>query len=231
MLTIVLLPGMDGTGSLFTPFISALGDDFNFVTVSYPSTEALGYKELEEIARRSLPSHDNFIILGESFSGPIAVSLASTAPRGLVGVVLCSTFIRNPLPALGRFSGLSDFLPVKLAPAFVYSYFLLGRAASPSLESAIKAAVGQVSSAAFRARFRAVLSVDMSAKMKLVQVPVLYLRALQDRLVPASASAYLTSLHPVIRVLPIDAPHFLLQVASDEAASAVRKFAREVCSG
>jgi hypothetical protein len=28
MITLVLLPGMDGTGELFEPFIAALGDDF-----------------------------------------------------------------------------------------------------------------------------------------------------------------------------------------------------------
>jgi pimeloyl-ACP methyl ester carboxylesterase len=229
MLTIVLLPGMDGTGSLFAPFISALGNDFNFVTVRYPTTMGLGYRELEEIAKQSLPTQGNFVILGESFSGPIAVALASKNPKGLVGLVLCSTFIRNPRPRLKRFRVVSDFLPVKLTPAFIYSYFLLGRAATPLLKSSIMAAVGQVSSKAFRARLRAVLNVDVSAEMKLVQVPTLYLVALQDRLVPLAASSYVTSVRPDTQVIPVDAPHFLLQVASDEAASLIRKFACEVC--
>lgn len=230
MLTIVLLPGMDGTGSLFAPFISALGNDFNFVTVRYPATVGLGYTELEEIAKQSLPIHGNFIILGESFSGPIAVSLASKNPRGLVGLVLCSTFIRNPRPGLKRFRVVSDFLPVKLTPAFIYSYFLLGRAATPLLKSSIVAAVSQVSGTVFRARLRAVLSVDVSAKMKLVRVPALYLRALQDRLVPPAASSYVTSVHSDTQVISVDAPHFLLQVASEEAASVIKKFACGVCS-
>ncbi|WP_188564808.1 alpha/beta fold hydrolase [Undibacterium terreum] len=230
MLSIVLLPGMDGTGSLFAPFISALGNDFNCVTVRYPTTEGLGYQELEEIARQSLPRDGNFIILGESFSGPIAVSLASANPKGLVGLILCSTFIRNPRPRLSRFSILSDFLPIKLVPAFIYSYFLLGRATTPLLESSIAAAVGQVSGKAFRARLRAVLEVDVSAQMKSVRVPTLYLQALQDRLVPAEAGSYITSVSPEAQVISIDAPHFLLQVASDKAANIVKNFASSLYS-
>lgn len=230
MLTIVLLPGMDGTGSLFAPFISALGSDFNFVTVCYPTTAGLGYKELEEIARRSLPSEAYFIILGESFSGPIAVALASTNPKGLVGLVLCSTFIQNPRPRLKGLRVLTDLLPVKLAPVFIYNFFLLGRAATPSLESAIRAALSQVSGTAFRARLRAVLNVDVSAQMKMVRVPVLYLRALHDRLVPLSASSCVARIRPGTQVITVDAPHFLLQVAPREAASIVKTFANQVRS-
>ena len=219
----------DGTGSLFAPFISALGNDFNVVTVSYPMTEGFGYKELEEVARQSLPENENFIILGESFSGPIAVSLASKNPRGLVGMVLCSSFIRNPRLRLAPLSGLSDLLPVKLAPAFIYNYFLLGPAATPSLEISIRAAISQVSSTAFRTRLRAILSVDVSIQMKSVQVPVLYLRALQDRLIPLAASSYVSSVRPETQVITVDAPHFLLQVASKEVAGIVKKFAYETC--
>jgi thioesterase domain-containing protein len=56
MVTVVLLPGMDGTGTLFDPFIAALGPDFNVKVVRYPATEPLGYSELESIARSALPT-------------------------------------------------------------------------------------------------------------------------------------------------------------------------------
>jgi pimeloyl-ACP methyl ester carboxylesterase len=228
MLSIVLLPGMDGTGSLFGPFIEALGSGFKPIVVRYPTDEGLGYAELEEIARQSLPKEGAFIILGESFSGPIAVSLASSNPPRLVGLVLCSTFIRNPMPVFGPLHGVVNFLPVNLVPSFVYNYFLLGRASTPLLTSSIKAAVGQVSGAAFRARVRAVLSVDVSDKMKLLSVPVLYLKASRDSLVAPAASTHITSIHPETQIVTIDAPHFLLQVAAKEAASAVSKFASEM---
>lgn len=228
MLTIVLLPGMDGTGSLFAPFVSALGDHFNIIVVRYPTTGALGYKELEGIARLSLPSNENFIILGESFSGPIAVSLASSHPRGLVGLVLCSTFIRNPRPVFKPFDWLIDFLPVKLTPDFIHRHFLMGRSTIKSLESAMKTAINQVSAAAFRARIRAVLGVDVSAQMSSVSVPALYLQASQDRLVPPSAAAEITNIYSKTEIVVFDAPHFLLQVAANEAADVVVRFAHKI---
>lgn len=228
MITIVLLPGMDGTGSMFDPFVATLGNYFNIIIVRYPTSGSLGYKELEEIARLSLPNNGDFIILGESFSGPIAVSLASTHPRGLVGLVLCSTFIRNPKPVFNAFSWLVDFLPVKLAPHFVHSHFLIGRWATKSLESAMKTAINQVSSAAFRARISAVLSVDVSTPMSLVSVPTLYLQASQDRLVPRSAAAEIANIYPETEIVSFDAPHFLLQVAANDATAAVIRFADKI---
>ena len=68
-MTLVLLPGMDGTGILVEPFVAALGSQFSVTIVRYPITEALGYAELEAVARAALPTDGPFVILGESFSG------------------------------------------------------------------------------------------------------------------------------------------------------------------
>ena len=51
---LVLLPGMDGTGELFAPFVAALKREFKVVVVRYPTNEPLGYAELEAIARGKL---------------------------------------------------------------------------------------------------------------------------------------------------------------------------------
>ena len=97
---------MDGTGYLFEPFIAALGSEFQIVRVAYPNADALGYSELEAIARAALPAGP-YVLLGESFSGPIAISLAASAPDQLKGLVLCCTFARNPRPF---FSGLRSLV-------------------------------------------------------------------------------------------------------------------------
>jgi hypothetical protein len=44
--TLVLLPGMDGTATLFAPFVQALGNRFKIISVCYPTDEALGYGDL-----------------------------------------------------------------------------------------------------------------------------------------------------------------------------------------
>jgi pimeloyl-ACP methyl ester carboxylesterase len=228
MLTIVLLPGMDGTGQLFKPFAEALKGKLEVRVVQYPTAGALGYEELEAVARSQLPPEGNFVILGESFSGPIAISLAATQPPGLVGLVLCSSFARTPLPALKVLSPFAKALPVKQVPLAMVSYVLLGGFATPALRSALRSALAQVSASAFRERVKAVLSIDVTAKLKAVKVPLLYLLASQDRVVPKSAAKHITQVFPSTRVVTIEAPHFLLQVAPAAAASAIGTFAHAV---
>jgi pimeloyl-ACP methyl ester carboxylesterase len=225
-LTLVLLPGMDGAGTLFEPFVAALAGEFNVTVVAYPPNEPLGYPELESVARASLPTSGPYVIVGESFSGPIAISLAASGASNLKALVLCCTFVRNPRPALSAALPLVGILPVPLAPVAALSHLLLGRFSTGTLRSALARALKQVSPSALRARLKAVLSVNVSETLSTVRVPVLYLRAAQDRLVPPSASALVAALSPGAEVVEFEAPHFLLQVVPAEAARVVGAFVR-----
>lgn len=100
MTSIVLLPGLDGTGELFAPLVAAWGDRFRTQVVSYPRAERLGYAALADRVRALLPLHEDYVLLAESFSGPLGVMLAAERPQRLRGLVLCATFARSPLPLL-----------------------------------------------------------------------------------------------------------------------------------
>src|SRR5215471_17973322 len=101
MVALVVLPGMDGTTAPRADFVAALGPRIEPHLVAYPSDPALGYMELEALVRASLPADRPYLLLGESFSGPIAISIAASRPSHLVGLILCVTFAYNPLPVLG----------------------------------------------------------------------------------------------------------------------------------
>ena len=231
MVTLVLLPGMDGTGRLFDPFIAALGSEFRVQVVRYPTQEPLDYSQLEAVARAALPVDGPFVIVAESFSGPIAVSLAASDPPRLQGLILCATFVRNPRPGFAFLRSIVGLLPVGWMPAGVLSRLLLGRAADPLLRSALAQAVAQVSSSAFRARLRAVLSVDVSARLSAVTVPSLYLRAARDAVVPPAACELIARFSPRTQVVELDGPHLLLQAAPAAAAKTVGTFLREIQKG
>src|SRR6186997_1351387 len=127
MMTIVLLPGMDGTGALFEPFASLMASRFNVKVVQYPASDPLNYSELESIARAAIPNEGPFVILGESFSGPIAISLAKSCSSQLKGVILSCSFACNPHPYLRGFQSLVGMLPVAILPKAVLSFLLLGQ--------------------------------------------------------------------------------------------------------
>ena len=80
---LVLLPGLDGTGKLFAEFLEALDLGSSAQVVPYPPDIPLGYDELETLVRAALPAHGPFIILGESFSGPLAIRIAARPPPAL----------------------------------------------------------------------------------------------------------------------------------------------------
>lgn len=227
-ITLVLLPGMDGTGSLFQPMIDGSGELFDIRVISYPTDQALGYDALARMVLSSLPRGESYILLGESFSGPIAISIAAARPAGLIGLVLCSTFAVSPRPAFTALWPLAKALPPRLAPTAALEYLLLGRFSSKALRSALGMAVRPLSSAVFSARMKAIHSVNVLPKLKSVSVPILYLLALEDRLVPRSCVDTIQSEIPSTRVVSIVAPHCLLQAAPDEAVAAIRAFAEQL---
>lgn len=221
--TLVLLPGMDGSGALFVDFIAALGDAVAPVVVSYPPDLPLDYAALAAFAERHLPDRP-FVLLGESFSGPVAIAIAAQRPPGLAGLVLCCTFARNPTPMFSPFKRLLGALPVSAALTGLVAPFLLGARSAPALRVALRAALADVGAPAMRERMRAVLEVDYSAQMRAIRVPVLYLQAAQDRVVLAGSARHLASLQPAMAVQRFQGPHLLLQTAPLETARAVIRF-------
>lgn len=126
----VLLPGMDGIGR-FRGFKEALGGETDCLALSYPPDVPLGYDALTTRAREALPRDTDYILVAESFSGPIAIRLAAERPPGLRALVLAASFCRSPVRGLKRaalrYAGASLFRI--RPPRFVAKCFLLGSAA------------------------------------------------------------------------------------------------------
>lgn len=226
--TLVLLPGLDGTGILFAPFVEALGTGRPAIVVTYPpSGEPQTYANLHDFAEAALPPNGPLVLLGESFSGPIAISLAAANPKRVLGVVLCCTFVRNPRPSLRWLRGLAS-VPAPLPPSPILSAMLFGRFATPGLQLMLRDALAAVQPAVLRARIRAVFSVDVRAQARTLTVPILYLKANSDRLVPSTAAIEAKQSCRDMTIQSFDAPHCLLQVVPEEAADIVADFLETV---
>jgi pimeloyl-ACP methyl ester carboxylesterase len=219
---------MDGSGTLFNGFTRALDTDIKVKIVRYPPIEPLGYQELEAIACAAVPKYGPIILLGESFSGPIAISLASTLASRLKGLILCCSFVCNPHPYTAHLKPIIPLLPIYPKLPNFLSRYLLGQFSTDALRHSLTQSIKGLSSAAIRARLGAVIDVDVSAKLASLEVPVLYLRASEDRLVPRSASKIVQQAKPDTHIIDVEAPHFLLQTAPVEAARYVSAFIHEI---
>ena len=224
MVALVLLPGLDGTGHLFTDFVAALEPDVEVIVAHYPTDKPLCYTDLKPIAQTFLPLNQDYFLLGESFSGPLAIAIAATSPPRLRGLILCCSFARNPLPLFAGLRRLLGILPVAAAPLNLLSYFLMGRFSTAALRTKLKNALALVTAAVLRQRARAVLTVDVSDSLAIIKLPVLYLRATEDRIVPYSSAKLVSALATQTQIIELVGPHFLLQVSPDASADAVANF-------
>src|SRR5438477_11217911 len=97
---LVLLPGLDGTGSLFAPFVQSLNSHFTTAVVSYPRDKLLNYQQLIPKIREVIPWGEPYTLLAESFSGPLAMQFAAVQPEDLKAIVLAASFVNNPVHPL-----------------------------------------------------------------------------------------------------------------------------------
>ena len=80
----------------------------------------------------------------------------------------------------------------------------------------------------WRTRLRSVLDVDVTEELRRVLVPVLYLRASEDRVVPAAAADLMAKTSTRVKLVDIEGPHALLQTQPRACVAAIRTFAHEV---
>lgn len=224
MTTLILLPGMDGTGLMFEPLIAHLPKEWDIRVVRYPSNQVLGYEQLLTIVSQAIPSTGSYFLLGESFSGPIAIMLAATADNRLKGVMLCCSFIHCPLSVLHYFGGLLSQYPIVLMPQFIIETVLFGRFRSASLSRLLKAAMNGVANEVLSQRLVTIQNVDVSKHLAQLTVPLIYLRATEDKLIGARQPLSMIQIAQHMSIVELVGPHGLLQASSMAAAQEIVAF-------
>jgi pimeloyl-ACP methyl ester carboxylesterase len=220
---LVLLPGMHGTGGLFSAFAAELASDIVPVAVSFPVKAPLGYEELLPIVLASLPKEPGWI-LGESFSGPLALTAASVCPGKVKGVILCATFIVRPLPRLA-FPMARRLLPAwRCLPAGIRTRALVHGRAPGHLKTAVKDVLDSLDSGVIKARLRAMADVDCRSVFAGYRSPMMLLAGTKDGILGTRHLKMMVRMRPDVRAEIFDAPHLLLQHAPARAAKAVGTF-------
>jgi pimeloyl-ACP methyl ester carboxylesterase len=222
---IVLLPGLDGTGVLFRPLLNELPPDIQPIVFSYPTDQELGYEELLPLVLKALPQGAPYVLLGESFGGPLSLRVAATRPAGLKAVILCASFISCPHPFVPAWAApLVRPLPFRAFPQFSQLKALLGRYSGKERQSLIKEALSLVQPRVLASRTREVIQVNVAAELSQIDCPILYIQGQHDLVVPIGNLRRILQIKPEVHSVQLPAPHMVLQTQPKLAADAISSF-------
>lgn len=207
---IVLLPGLDGTGELFEPFVNSLPGNLKIQIISYKRHSKQSYKELVDFVITQLPNEE-FILIAESFSGPIAYQVALSKPCFLKSLILVATFLENPRPVLLY---LFNLLPISRIlrmpiPTLLIKIFFLGNTAKKDTIDMFKNTIKSVSPSVISFRLQEISK--LQNKYQSSDIKVIYIQATNDKLIPNGCLKGVQKVFKNISVQRIIGPHFILQ--------------------
>jgi pimeloyl-ACP methyl ester carboxylesterase len=221
-LPIVLLPGLDGTALLRAPFAGQLGLSCPVQIIAYPDDPALDYAALERLVRSQLPAEGRFVVLGESFSGPLAIRIAHAYPDRCAGLILVSTFARSPWPAW--LAPAVHVLDERKCPDRWIEAVMLGAHGTPEAIAALRQVSAALPREVLQARARAALTVDVRRLLAETKCPVLCLHGRSDWLIRAKCAREIVKLRPDATMVWLEGAHNLLMTHIEAATREITRF-------
>lgn len=220
---VLMLPGLDGGVCMSRPFLDALrAQGVDADALPLPLQGVQDYLALGTWLRARLPRQP-WVLLAESFAGPLAMQIAGETPPGLRGLVLSTTFARRPVPVPAAVAP-ALAVPWPMPPLPLMTRLLLGQWRSPQNVQALRRAVAQVPGRVLRQRTASTLRVDVRALLPRIVVPTLCLHARQDRLLWPPSVTELQRLLPAAQHVALEGPHLLLQARAEQAAAIVARW-------
>ncbi|OPY01657.1 MAG: Alpha/beta hydrolase family protein [Syntrophorhabdus sp. PtaB.Bin184] len=225
---LVLMPGLDGTGVCFRPLLHALPPDVPQTVITYPDDKDLSLRDHADFVAARLPG-EGVVLVAESFSGLVALMLLHAKPASVKGGAEDDAFAEPLHPFLIRTAASipASASLVKILPARLLNVFFFHSHADKVLEKMLRESLLQVGPAGLRQRAR-LIAAGYPFPDDTFAVPCLYLQATQDRVVPARAAGWFRSRFVSFELVPLDAPHCLLQTRPAESAEAIMAFARKL---
>jgi pimeloyl-ACP methyl ester carboxylesterase len=222
--TLVLLPGLDGTEIFLQPLLKVLPESVRALVVCYPVAGPNRYLDLLAIVREAVAGLDQFHFLGWSFSGPLALMLAAEEPQRVRSVILSASFVRPPRPDLARlrFALIGPAIWMWRAARRLPLWVLRPRD-DPFREAKMQT-WRRISARVLAKRVREIMSVDAREALRACRQPVLYLAANRDGIVPRRCLDEILSVRPSVKVATVEGEHFAMYANPQPAAQAIAAF-------
>lgn len=219
---LVLVPGLDGTGEFFKPFLDIYGRD-KAQLIPLPQDGPQDYAALTEYVAQRLPVDRDYVLLGESFGGPIAANLALRGLPRMKGVVFVASFLSPPAwwaTTLGLMLPLEMTVPTRLG-RMIMRGLLAGPDASAKTMDWVQAVIGSVPAGIIKARIRAIRALRRQEGR--TDLTALYLRATGDNLIGAHKFADFTAHFTDIKLFKIEGPHLILPSRPGDCSRIIRR--------
>jgi pimeloyl-ACP methyl ester carboxylesterase len=233
-LPLVLSPGLEGTGTLFGPFVEALGPAAATRIVSYGDRRKSLAAHADDVVQALDRAASPAVLVGESFGGPVAITAAAKRPEQVHALILVATFVTTPVQHLDRLQRL--FRLVTTLPSSrrlrreVFRWSHCDPRGDPEVAEQL-ARVNAPERAALQAhRLGLLVDLDLRAELRALPCPVAYLAGATDRIVPTHRHARVileARSDAWVRLLPAG-PHQLLQCRPVECVELMRRFLRAV---
>ncbi len=223
-LPVVILPGIDGVAELRHAVAGCLSLLRPTTVVSLPA----GLSRYDELARAitaTLPAGP-FVLLGESFSGPLAIDIAAREPQRVAGLVLAATFARNPWPRW--LAHTAPHVDHRRIPRPIIEALMLGASARAEVRTGLDRVIKEVAPDVMAGRVIAALAVDALPSLRNLACPILCLHGRWDRLIRPRLAREIKAVQPRAELRWLDAPHMLLETHPDAAAAEIDWFCREI---
>ena len=221
--TLILLPGLQG-GALFDAFVRLLPGDLPTRTFAYPTHTRVTHASMLRHLESQLADADNLILLGESYSGPLALQFACRHTTRVRAVILCASFIAPPVPRLLCYLAQPFIFARFPLPDFLLRFFIAGMDAPRPIVRDLRHAIHANSRQVLAHRVHRAAWVNASAHLRDCPVPVFCLAAARDHLVGRRALRRIRRVRPDIAHCEIDAPHLIVQTRPRESWEAIAAF-------
>ncbi|MBH0064344.1 alpha/beta fold hydrolase [Psychrobacter sp. SZ93C1] len=235
---ILLLPGADGTGVLFEPFVESIKTSINDVSKSIvPISTAIinlnddefGNPLEQNLSSQSMRIESQYddqtvIVIAESYSGLLAYELLSRQNLDISQVIFIASFLQSP----SRFAVIAAKIrPIwlkgvlKITPSLLWGRVLFGRWQTPRLRCLFNQALEKTPNQLLQQRLAIIAK--MVAPNKTIDVPCLYLQARQDNLVSVQNIEIFSQIFTNFTSVAVNGTHFLLQTNPEAVWQVIKK--------
>lgn len=227
---LVLLPGLDGSGILFEPLLATLPEQSNVTVITYPTDKPLSLTDLAVLVEQRIKTLDNVVLLAESFSGLVALTLLKRSRVIPKGILFFVAFAESPKPWLLKFA---SFLPIhhipwQYLPTWLIQWSCLDANGTRREVELFRRTSKSVSHRVLAYRLRIIASSPFAAENQRWSIPCIYVQASRDKAVPRWCAEWFQQRFSEFEIKTIDGGHFILQTKPKQCLDIISAFTRRL---